>query len=69
MSDEFDIMLVIPETEARALAKLVARIDYGTCCRFAAVCVTYGNRAECDVMWSALCLIQRQLADSGLNPR
>jgi hypothetical protein len=67
--DDYDVMLVMPETEARAFAKLLGRIDYDACCRFAAVCVTYGNRAECDVMWSAICLLQRQLSEAGFAPR
>jgi hypothetical protein len=67
--DEYDVMLVIPETEAKALAKLVGRIDYDTCNRFASVCFTYGNRSEGDVMWSAICMLQRQLGEAGFAPR
>jgi hypothetical protein len=66
---DYDVMLVIPETEAKALARLVGRIDYDTCNRFASVCHTYGNRSEADVMWSAICILQRQLAQAGFAPR
>jgi hypothetical protein len=64
MADDYDVMLVIPETEAKALAKLVARIDYGTCVKLSAPCTTYGARPECDVMWCALQILQRQLTDN-----
>jgi hypothetical protein len=63
------IPLVLPFDEAAALAQFVKRIDYETCAKFAAVCWTYGNRAESDVMWSAVCLLQRQLAEAGFAPR
>jgi hypothetical protein len=33
------------------------------------VTVTYHGRAEGDVMWSAVCMLQRQLADAGFAPR
>jgi hypothetical protein len=52
-----------------ALAQLVKRLDYDTCARFASVSWTYGNRSESYVIWSAVCLVQRQLADAGFNPR
>jgi hypothetical protein len=68
-SQEYDVMIVIPETEARAFAKLVGRIDFDTCTRFASTTVNYNGRCEGDVMWSAVCLLQRQLADAGLAPR
>jgi hypothetical protein len=52
-----------------ALAQFVKPVDYDTCCRFASVCWTYGRRSEGDVMWSAICLLQRQLAEAGFAPR
>jgi len=55
--------------KASALGQLVKRIDYETCARFASVCWTYGNRAESDDMWSAICLLQRQLAEAGFAAR
>jgi len=64
------IHLDFPEEEAAALAQFVKRVDYDTVQRFAAVCWIYGNnRAEAHVMWSALCLLQRQLAEAGFAPR
>jgi hypothetical protein len=68
-SQEYDVMIVIPETEARALAKLVGRIDFDTCHRFASITANYDGRCEADVMWCALCHLQRQLADAGFAPR
>jgi hypothetical protein len=41
--DDYDVMLIIPEDEARAFSKLLSRVDYDTCSRFAAVCVTYAT--------------------------
>lgn len=55
--------------EAAALAQFVKRIGYEDCAKFAAVCWTYNGRAEADVMWSAICTLQRQLAEAGFAPR
>jgi hypothetical protein len=55
--------------EATALAQLVKRIDYGTVNRFAAPTITYNGRSEGDVMWSAVCTLQHQLAEAGFVPR
>ncbi len=55
--------------EAMALAQLVKRIDHGTVTRFASRSVWYSGRAEADVMWSAVCDLQRQLAEAGFAPR
>ena len=63
------IPLELPPDETAALAQLVKRIDYGTCVRFASPTTTYGLRAEGDVMWSAVCMLQRQLAEAGFAPR
>jgi hypothetical protein len=63
------ISLDMPANELVALAQLVKRLDYGTCSRFASRSLTYGNRSEGDTMWSAVCLLQRQLADAGFAPR
>jgi hypothetical protein len=68
-SDTVTIPLILPFDEAAALAQFVKRIDYDTCCRFASVCWTYGSRLEGDVMWSAIRLLQRQLAEAGFAPR
>jgi hypothetical protein len=68
-SDTVTIPLILPFDEAAALAQFVKRIDYDTCARFAAVCWLYNGRSEGDVMWSAICLLQRQLAEAGFAPR
>jgi hypothetical protein len=67
--DVITIPLTMPFDEAAAMAQFVKRIDYETCNRFASVCYTYGARSEGDVMWSAICLLQRQLAEAGFAPR
>jgi hypothetical protein len=46
-----------------------AHIDHELCNRLAGVYVTYNGRSEGDTMWSAVCLLQRQLADAGFAPR
>ncbi len=61
--------LLMPEDELRALAQFVKRIGYEDVSRFAAVCYSYGNRSEADCMWSAVCMLQRQLAEAGFAPR
>jgi hypothetical protein len=67
--DIITIPLVLPFDEAGALAQFVKRVDYETCNRFASKNVWYSGRAEGDVMWSAVCRLQRQLADAGFAPR
>jgi hypothetical protein len=59
----------LPHDEAAALAQFVKRVDYNTCTRFVNSTVTYNGRAEGDVMWSAICMLQRQLAEAGFAPR
>jgi hypothetical protein len=63
------IPLELPRDEAAALSQFVKRVDYETCTRFASVTTTYGGRSEGDVMWSAVCMLQRQLAEAGFAPR
>ena len=64
------IPLHMPADEALALAQFVKRVDYETVNRFASPCATYGaGCSEGDVMWSAVYLLQRQLADAGFAPR
>ncbi len=62
------IPLELPRDEAAALSQFVKRVDYDTCIRFASVTTTYGGRSEGDVMWSAVCMLQRQLAEAGFAP-
>jgi hypothetical protein len=63
------IPLRLPFDETAALSQLVKRVDYSTCNRFASVTTTYSGRSEGDVMWSAVCMLQRQLAEAGFAPR
>ena len=63
------IPLELPRSEAAAFSQFLKRIDYDTCARFASTFVFYSGRTEGDTMWSAVCLVQRQLADAGFNPR
>jgi len=63
------IPLELPCDEAAALAQFVKRVDYDTCTRFASPTTTYNGRVEGDVMWSAICMLQRQLAEAGFAPR
>jgi hypothetical protein len=67
--DAITIPLELPRDEAAALAQFVKRVDYDTCIRFASMTTTYDGRAEGDVMWSAICMLQRQLAKAGFAPR
>jgi hypothetical protein len=55
--------------EAAALAQFVKRLGYDDCVRKASLFVFYSGRTEGDVMWSAICLLQRQLAEAGFAPR
>jgi hypothetical protein len=63
------IPLELPPCEAMAFGHFVKRIDYDTCARLANVTATYGKRAECDVIWSAVCLLRRQLDEAGFTPQ
>jgi hypothetical protein len=64
---EAAIPLELPPDEAEAFGQFVKRTDYDTCARFAKVTATYGRRAECDVMWSAVRMLLRQLAEAGVE--
>jgi hypothetical protein len=67
--DTITIPLILPFDEAQALSQLVKRIDHATIGRFTSTFTFYSGRPEQDVAWSAICLVQRQLADAGFNPR
>jgi hypothetical protein len=69
MAREDHIPLELPRNEAAAFSQFVKRVDYETVRRFCAVCVTYGGRSEHDTAWAALCMLRRELAEAGLNPR
>lgn len=60
------IPLELPLDEAEAFGQFVRRIDYDTCARFARIIARYGKRSECDVMWSAVRMLQHQLAEAGV---
>ncbi len=61
--------LHMPADEAIAFAQLLKRLGYGDCERLADRKAFYGLRAECDVMWSSVQLVQRQFALAGFAPR
>lgn len=60
------IPLELPLDEAEAFGQFVGRVDYDTCARLANDTTSYGKRGECDVMWSAVRMLLRQLAEAGL---
>jgi hypothetical protein len=63
------IPLELPHDEAAALAQFVKRVDYDTCAKFASKFVFYSGRAEADTVWSAIRMVQGQLAEAGFAPR
>lgn len=63
------IPLELPPDEAAALAQLVKRIGYNDCAKLANKHKKYDGRCEADVMWSAVCMLQRELAEAGFAPR
>jgi hypothetical protein len=65
---EATIPLELPQEEAAAFGRFVKRIDYDMCARLADVAAMHGKRAECDVMWSAVRMLLRQLAEAGFAP-
>ena len=67
--DTITIPLELPFDEAAALAQLVKRIGYNDCAKLANKHLTYNGRCESDVMWSAVCMLQRELAEAGFAPR
>ena len=67
--EEIVVILRMPEDELIVLAQFVKRIDYDACVRFTSRFDRYHGRDECDVAWSAINMLQRQLADNGFNPR
>ena len=66
--EDIAIPLRLPAHEALALAYLVKHLAYETVVQHSRQCV-YGRRQECDVMWAALRLLRRQLADAGFVPQ
>jgi hypothetical protein len=67
--DTITIPLILPFDEAAALAQFVKRTTYDDVGQRTSTFVFYSGRTEHDVAWSAICLVQRQLADASFNPR
>jgi hypothetical protein len=63
------VPLELPRDEARALSFIVKRIDYNLCAKWSSMTRTYGTRSEHDVMWSAVCMLERQLNEAGFEGR
>lgn len=63
------IPLRLPRGEAMALARFCKRIHFETCVDFTSAFVTYGDRAESDVLWSAVNLLRTALAEAGFAPQ
>jgi hypothetical protein len=64
------VPLDLPKDEATAFAELLQRTSYDDCLRKANRLKRYSyGREEADVMWSALRLIGRQLADAGVRSK
>jgi hypothetical protein len=51
------------------LSQFVKRIGYEDCAKFASKFVFYSGRTEGDTMWSAVRMVQCQLAEAGFAPR
>jgi hypothetical protein len=62
------IPLELPRDEAAALSQFVKRIGYEDCAKFASKFVFYSGRTEGDT-WSAVRMVQCQLAEAGFAPR
>ena len=59
------IPLRLPSDEADAFAKLLKRFSYGDAERFSSRTYRYpDNRAEADVMWSAVRTVERQFGEA-----
>ena len=68
-NDDSKIPLELPRSEAAACSQFLKRIDYDTMGRFTSIFVFYSGRTEHDVAWSAVRIVQRQLAEAGFAPR
>jgi hypothetical protein len=67
-SQSTTIPLELPREEARAFAQVIKRIDYNLCAKWSSMTRTYNStRSEHDVMWSAVCMLERQLAEAGFD--
>jgi hypothetical protein len=57
------------DDSGNALAQFVRRLGYDDCVQKASQSVFYSGRTEADMMWAALCILQRDLAAAGFSPR
>jgi len=64
------IPLDLPRDEAHTFARFLKRTTYEDCIRHASRLRKYPDgRAELDVMWAAVKLIESQFAEAGFAPR
>jgi hypothetical protein len=68
-SEAITISVRLPSDEALALAQVVKRIGYDDLTHYPSRHECYGRRVEIGVMWSAVNIVQRQLAEAGFAPR
>ena len=65
--DTITIPLILPFDEAAS--QFLKRATYDDVGQRTSSFVFYSGRTDQDVAWSAVRLVQRQLADAGFNPR
>jgi hypothetical protein len=64
------IPIDLPRDEAEAFAELLKRTSYDDCLRRSNRLKKYSDgRAEADVMWAGLRLVEKQFAEAGFCPR
>ena len=64
------IPLNLPHDEAHAFSNMLKRFHYSDAERFSSKTWKYpDNRAEADVMWSAVRTVERQFNEAGFAPR
>lgn len=64
-SETITIPLHLPRAKAAPLARMVARLDERDCARLSSPCVTCDGKAEADVMWSGLLILEGAMAFAG----
>jgi hypothetical protein len=69
-SNVITIPIDLPRDEACAFAELLKRTSYDDCLRRSNRNKRYSDgRAEADVMWAGLRLVETQFAEAGFSPR
>lgn len=63
---EMTIPLELPKDEAKALASMVHRLKLDDAAKFSNRTKYNDGRREQDVLWSAICMLERQLAEAGM---